>query len=436
MADERIKKEHAAFDMSRQPFDLVRDMEREFRGHVLPFWKNLKDPAYGGFYGWLDYDLNLDPKAVKGCILNDRILWFFSNAYMTLGDQDSLSYADWAFRFLMDHGLDPEYGGVYWSLHYDGTPDDTTKHTYNQAFAIYALSSYFEASGCEEAIRTAFTIRQVIETRCRDAEGYLEAFTRDFRPAENDKLSENGVIADRTMNTALHILEAYTALVRAGRLALKRKTEGVTREEVRDTEQDLVWILRLFTEKIYNPEKERLEVFFDRDYHSLLDLHSYGHDIEASWLMEEASDVLQAGDTEEKQLLAETAEIAEKLRHHIYVEAFDGTSTAQEREKDTVNEIRVWWVQAESVVGFLNGFQRDPSHVEYRKAFHSIWAFIRNHFIDSRPGSEWFSETWADGTPNPAKAILEPWKCPYHTGRMCFEIMRRYAEMKESGIQL
>ena len=143
-------------------------MREEIKNHltegIIPFWKGMRDDEFGGYYGYLDYDLNLDKKAEKGCILNSRITWFFSNAYTLLKDESLLDEAKHGYAFLKDYCLDKEYGGIYWSLNYDGTPKDTTKHTYNQAFCIYALSSYYEASGDAEALELAKKLVTLIET--------------------------------------------------------------------------------------------------------------------------------------------------------------------------------------------------------------------------------------------------------------------------------
>ena len=208
--------------------DNYRKMKELAKAHltevIIPFWNKLKDEENGGFYGYLDFDLHVDKKAVKGCILNSRILWFYSNAYHLLGEKDLLSYADHAYEFLKAHCLDHINGGIYWSLSYDGTAYDTTKHTYNQAFAVYALSSYYEATKNEEAITLAKSIIGIIEKKCTDSIGYLEAFDRVFQPVDNEKLSENGVIAHKTMNTLLHVFEAYTEYYRVtGEVEIKER---------------------------------------------------------------------------------------------------------------------------------------------------------------------------------------------------------------------
>lgn len=386
--------------------ELAREVKEHLCTRIIPFWEKLRDDEYGGYYGYLDYALQLDKKAEKGCILNSRIIWFFANACTVLGEKELLGYARHGFEFMKDHCIDKEYGGVFWSLDYEGNPKDTTKHTYNQAFSIYALSSYYEASGEEEALQMAKELFHLIETKCRDEKGYLESFNRSFEPEENDKLSENGVIADRTMNTLLHVFEAYTELYRVSKdVQVKERLE---------------WILDTFAEKIYNPALHRQEVFFDNDYNSILDLHSYGHDIETAWLIDRGVEVLG-----EPEYEAKMSPVTKALTREIYEAAFDGHSLPAECEKGVVLENRVWWVQAETLVGFLNGYQKDKSCTEYLEAAKSQWQFIKDHVIDKREVSEWFWEVNPDGTPIADRPIVEPWKCPYHNGRMCLEVIKR-----------
>jgi mannobiose 2-epimerase len=394
------------------------EITRELTMRIIPFWKSLLDDENGGYYGWLSYDLKLDRNAGKGCILNSRITWFFANAYTLLKDKSLLKEAEHAYTFMRDKCMDREYGGIFWSVTYDGKPLDTTKHTYNQAFAIYALSSYYEAAGDEEALKLAYELYHVIETKCRDEEGYLEAFTRDFKPASNEKLSENGVMAGRTMNTLLHVFEAYTELYRV-----------TADEEVKGRLYD---ILNLFADKMYNPKKKRQEVFFDMDYNTLIDLHSYGHDIETSWLIDRGIEIIGMQEKRQgitdgvyKKLYDKLTPITKALAGHVYEEAFNGNSLANECERGVVNTTRVWWVQAETVIGFLNAYEKNPAADEYRDAALSEWEFIQSCQIDRRPGSEWFWATNEDGTPQEGRPIVEPWKCPYHNGRMCMEVMKR-----------
>ncbi len=385
---------------------MVEEIRKHLTDCIIPFWKGLRDDENGGYTGYMDYDLKKDEKAVKGCILNSRITWFFANAYMALKDESLLLEARHGYEFMQKFCVDQEKGGVYWSVNYDGTPDDTTKHTYNQAFSIYALSSYYDASKDESALTTAMELFHIIEERCMDEIGYKEAFDREFHEIENDKLSENGVIADKTMNTLLHVFEAYTELYRvSGDEAVKKR---------------LMWILDTIAEKIYNPTLHRQEVFFDREMHSILDLHSYGHDIETAWLIRRGTDVL-GDDTYTEKMLP----IILDLTGQVYRTAFDGQSLANECEKGVVDENRIWWVQAETLIGFLNGYQLDPTHTEYLEAARSVWRFIREHLIDKRPGSEWFWDVDKEGKSVSGKPIVEPWKCPYHNGRMCLEVIKR-----------
>ena len=375
---------------------------------IIPFWQRLRDEEYGGFYGYMGYDLAIDKKAVKGCILNSRILWFFSNAYLLLKDEQLLKDAGHAFEFLKDHCLDEENGGIYWSLTYAGKPEDTTKHTYNQAFAIYALSSYYDASKDEQALKIAQELYRIIETKCKDEYGYLEAFNIRFEPAENDKLSENGVMAEKTMNTLLHVFEAYTELYR------------VTHDE--KVADNIRYMLDLVADKVYNSKIGRQEVFFDRTWNTLIDLYSYGHDIETSWLIDRGLEVL--GDD---AYTAKLSPITKTITENIYKRAYIDHSLVNEAENGVVDTTRIWWVQAEAVVGFLNGYQKSPEHKEYLEAAEDIWGYIRDYLVDKRC-SEWY---WAlDENRKPLeKPIVEPWKCPYHNGRMCFEVIRRMRDV-------
>jgi len=385
---------------------MIDEIKEHLQQVIIPFWLSLRDDTYGGYYGYMDFARRIDKQAVKGCILNSRILWFFANAYLLLGDKKLLDAARHGYEFMKQHCLDGEKGGVFWSVLYDGAPEDTSKHTYNQAFAIYALSAYYEASGDEESITTANAIFEIIETKCRDEGGYLEAFDRDFQLVENDKLSENGVMAGRTMNTLLHVFEAYTEFYRV--------TKQV-RVKVR-----LEWILDTIEKRVYNPVLKRQEVFFDSGYRPLMDLHSYGHDIEAAWLIDRGLAVLGNPLYQER-----LGRITAALTKQVFETAFDGHSLSNECENGVVDTNRIWWVQAEGVVGFLNAYEKDRSHTEYLAAAAAVWNYIGRYMVDSRDGGEWYWRLDQNGVPDQDKPIVEPWKCPYHNGRMCMEVIRR-----------
>ena len=373
---------------------------------LLPFWQALRADTFGGYYGYMDFRHQVDRKAEKGCILNSRILWFFSEAAMGLGDGSLFPYARHAYLFLRDHCLDRDYGGVYWSVTYDGKPLDDSKHTYDQAFAIYALSAYARLTGEEEPLALARSLFRLIEERCTDAEGYLEAFSRDFSPISNEKLSENGVMAERTMNTLLHVFEGYAELYQASRdPAVGRAMER---------------ILDIYAGRIYDPDRRRQKVFFDLDYRPLIDLTSYGHDIESSWLIDWGCKLLG------KPALAEKiAAIDSDLARSVLRDAFDGASIANECEEGRVDGHRVWWVQAEAVLGLVNEFGKHPDRTDCRDAAAAVWRYITEKVTDHRPGGEWYWRLDENGTPDQGKPIVEPWKCPYHNGRMCLELIRR-----------
>lgn len=389
---------------------MIKEVKEHLINQILPFWMGLRDDKHGGFCGDMSYDLIKNHEAAKGGIYHSRILWFFSNAYLTLKDKRYLDYADHAYNFIKESFVDKKYGGIYWTVAYDGKPDDDSKHTYCQAFAIYALSSYYDATGNSEALTLAYNIFDIIEGLCKNEGGYLEAFNRSYSPSSNEKLSENGVMAGRTMNTLLHLIEAYTELYRVDS---KEKVALCIRQ-----------MLDSLAERVYNPKLRRLDVFFDLDWNPLIDLHSYGHDIEASWLVDRACEVL--GDIDYTNKISV---ITKALVDHIHSVALDDSSSVyNECEDDIVDKKKVWWVQAEAILGFVNGYQKNPVRADYLETAGRIWAYIKQYIIDPREGSEWFNELHEDGSPIEDKEIAGLWKCPYHNGRMCFELINRQIE--------
>lgn len=390
---------------------MIEQIKSNLNNCIRPFWYNLMDKENGGFYGRKDFDLNLHKDAEKGVILNSRIMWFFANSYMLNPNDQDLECANHAYDYMVKYCVDKEFGGTYWSTNYDGTPLDTTKHTYNQAFSIYALSSYYDATKKQEALDLAVSLFKLIEEKCTDEYGYLEAFDREFVPVSNEKLSENGIIAEKTMNTLLHVFEAYTELYRVAKMP--------------EVKERLIWMMNVFADKVYNEGKRRQDVFFDREMNNLIDLHSYGHDIETAWLLDRGLEVV--GD---KEMEAKLSPITQALTKNIYELAYIDNSVVNECENGVVDTNRIWWVQAEAIVGFINGYQKNPEKTEYLEAAKSIWGYIEEHLIDKRPGSEWFWDVDKNGEPVSKKDIVEPWKCPYHNGRMCIEVIRRNVDVK------
>ena len=383
---------------------LVNECKKELTERILPFWNKLRDDENGGFYGFMNNDLEVDKKADKGVILNSRILWFYSSCYRTLKENYMLDNARHAYEFLKKC-VDKEQGGVYWMMTYDGKPSDDMKHTYNQAFAIYALSTYYLASEDESALKLAFDIFDTVEEKCTDDIAYMEAFSRDWKIVPNDALSENGLMADKTMNTVLHLIEAYTVLFEASR--------------DHRVEERLLFLLDITKEKIFNSDKNCLRVFFDRKLDQIGDIHSYGHDIEASWLIDRACEVI--GD---RRLMADWRFIDLRIARNIHDIAFENGAVNNERENDKIDKKRIWWVQAESVVGFVNAFQQGGEKL-YIDAAEEIFKWIVTKQADSRQNSEWWGEVTFDGEPMRTVDMVNPWKCPYHNGRMCIEIINR-----------
>lgn len=386
---------------------LVQKCKTELTERILPFWNKLRDDENGGFYSFVSNDLVVDKKADKGVILNSRILWFYSSCYRTLNEEYMLDNARHAYEFLKKC-VDRENGGVYWMMTYDGKPADTMKHTYNQAFAIYALSTYFIASKDYSALDLALELFDTVENKCTDDIAYLEAQSIDWKIVPNEALSENGLMADKTMNTVLHLIEAYTVLLEA--------CENDRKVQVKER---LKFLLNISMKKIFNSKDNCLRVFFDRELNQIGDIHSYGHDIEATWLIDRACEVI--GDD---KLIVEWHEVNLRIANNIYNIAYENGAVNNERENQKIDKKRVWWVQAESVVGFVNAYT-NSGDIKFLDAAKQVWNWIETKQIDKRENSEWWGEVTFDGEPMDTFDMVNPWKCPYHNGRMCIEIINR-----------
>ncbi len=385
---------------------LAEECRKELTDHLIPFWSALRDKQNGGFYGYMSYDLQVNRQADKGVILHSRILWFFASCYAVLGDKACLENAAAAFEFLKNHCIDKEYGGVYWMVNYKGEPVDSMKHTYNIAFAIYALSAYYNACGEPEALALAEKLFADVEAKTPDEYGYGESFSRDWKPVANDALSENGIMAEKTMNAVLHLIEAYTELYKANH------SQKVSAR--------LEFLLRQVRESIYDATNQALRVFFDQRFQVLGDIHSFGHDIEAAWLMDLACETL-----ENPVLTEEFRRMDLDIANNIKRIAFENGTLKNERDGKKVDASRIWWVQAETVVGFVNAYQKSGD-TAFLTAAYEQWDYIKAHIIDQRVGGEWFYRLEPDGTPDPTQEIAGPWKCPYHNGRMCLEMIKRH----------
>lgn len=388
---------------------LASQAKKELTENILPYWTSKMCNPAGGFYGRISGNEETDLSAPVGNIMTARLLWTFSSAYRLFKDsaeaEGYLAMATRAKDLIISRFYDPEYGGTYWSLNPDGTPLDTKKQIYAIAFTIYGLAELNRATGDAKALEYAIKLFNSIEDHSFDTEkdGYFEAFTRTWDTIEDMRLSDKDANESKTMNTHLHVLEAYTCLYRVWKNSrLEERLRG---------------LIGIFEKHILGPDGH-LRLFFDDDWNSGYDIVSYGHDIEASWLIHEASLVL--GDE------AVIGRI-EKLVPAIAAAAGEGFSPEggmiYEKNAEETDRDRHWWVQAETVVGYLNLWDHFGTQEGLENAL-TCWDFIKVNLID-RENGEWFWSLREDGTVNRDDDKAGFWKCPYHNGRMCMEIIER-----------
>lgn len=390
---------------------LAKQLKQELTGNILPYWTNRMQNPERGFYGRIDGHDTLDENAPKGAIMNARLLWTFASAYRLMKESDGaktyLEMAQRAKREIIDLFYDADFGGIHWSLNPDGTPLETKKQIYAIAFAIYGLAEFNRATGDGEALEYAIKLFNSIEDHSFDAEkgGYFEAFTRDWKPIEDMRLSEKDANESKTMNTHLHVLEAYTCLYRVW-------NNGLLKERLRG-------LIEVFQQHIIGPDGH-LKLFFDNDWNCGYDTVSYGHDIEASWLIHEAALVL-----DDEQILDRMKTLVPSVASAA-LEGFShdgGMIYERHGSEGPADGDRHWWVQAETVVGCFNLWDNfsDPSGMENALM---CWEFIKANLID-RENGEWYWSVRSDGTINRDDDKAGFWKCPYHNGRMCMEILER-----------
>ena len=388
---------------------LASQVKKELIENILPYWASKMCNPAGGFYGRISGNEETDLSAPVGNIMTARLLWTFSSAYRLFKDsaeaEGYLAMATRAKDLIISRFYDPEYGGTYWSLNPDGTPLDTKKQIYAIAFTIYGLAELNRATGDAKALEYAIKLFNSIEDHSFDTEkdGYFEAFTRTWDTIEDMRLSDKDANESKTMNTHLHLLEAYTCLYRVWKNSrLEERLRG---------------LIGIFEKHILGPDGH-LRLFFDDDWNSGYDIVSYGHDIEASWLIHEAALVL--GDE------AVIGRI-EKLVPAIAAAAGEGFSPEggmiYEKNAEETDRDRHWWVQAETVVGYLNLWDHFGTQEGLENAL-TCWDFIKVNLID-RENGEWFWSLREDGTVNRDDDKAGFWKCPYHNGRMCMEIIER-----------
>lgn len=397
--------------------------------NILPYWIDKMTDPRGGYYGRRDGHDNLIPDAPKGAILHARILWTFAAAYNATGNPIYLTAARHALDFILANFIDKEYGGAYWSVDAEGKPLDTKKQFYAIAFIIYGLSEYYIATEDEKVLDTAYSLFKSIEDHARDfeKEGYIEATTREWTPIEDMRLSERDANASKTMNTHLHILEGYTNLLRALKKSLKNNTDPLETKEkterLKKVEEATANLLRIFLYKIENQQTHHLTLFFNDNWEKFDDAESYGHDIEASWLLLESAEVL--GD---ENLYAETLSHTDNIARAALVGRKDDGSMVYELHADGHLDADLhWWVQAENVIGqlYLAQFHSAPGSEEnekWIKEAYQSWRYIADNLVD--PNGEWYWSRRSDGNINRDDDKAGFWKCPYHNSRMCLEAAR------------
>lgn len=390
--------------------DFKQEMLHELEGNILAFWRDkMTDQVHGGFLGRIDGNGVAHPEAEKGAMLNACILWAFSAAYRVTRTQEWLSTATRAKDYFVSHFIDKECGGVYWSLNPDGTPKDTKKQTQAIGFAIYGLSEYTRATGDQDTLALALSLYHDIEDHAYDPEnnGYIETLTRDWKPIGDMRLSDKDENASRTMNTHLHIIESYTNLLRC----LNEQDDD--NDELRAS---VVNLLHIFTDIIINRQTGHLDLFFNDRWEGKRNVESFGHDIEAAWLLHEAALVL--GDVDIDDVVRRVAKAADEGVQP------DG-SMVYEHWKDTgrTDTQRQWWTLCENVIGHLDLYQyygdRDALGVAL-----NCWDFIKRRIVDHEQG-EWLWSVDAEGRPNRKDDKAGFWKGPYHNSRLCLEVLER-----------
>ena len=405
--------------------NLKKEMLDCIEQNILPFWLNFQDRENGGFYGQMTGEGVLVKEASKGGILNARILWSFSAAYRVLGKPEYLEAATRAKDYILEHFVDPVYGGTYWELDCKGNPVDTKKQFYAIGFTIYGLSEYARATGDIEALKSALALYDSIEEHSLDElyNGYIEACTREWDEIEDMRLSELDANYPKSQNTHLHIIEPYTNLYRCMKEMEAKGIAGdvATPAIILKVENALRNLIDIFTDKILNPETHHLDLFFEKNWvRGAGWLESYGHDIECSWLMHEAALVL--GD---KDVLAKVEPIVRLVAKASEKGLNADGSMTHEANLDTghVDDDRHWWVQAETVVGFYNLYQYFGDEDALQKCL-NCWQYIKDNLIDNELG-EWYWSRDPQRNINKKDDHAGFWKCPYHNSRMCLELIER-----------
>jgi len=375
---------------------------------ILNYWSERTiDDQNGGFVGQIDFNDQRIENAEKGSVLNARILWTFSASYQTTKNENHKKLAKRAFDFLAANFYDTQFGGLFWSINEDKTPKDTKNQIYALAFAIYGLSEYYAISKEEKALEIAKNLYAKIQEHSYDKinKGYFEAFTRDWQPIEDLRLSAKDANEKKTMNTHLHIIEGFVNLYKVwkdDKLLL-----------------DIVELLETIEKYFINTETGHLRLFFDENWKEKPDVISYGHDIEAAWLLQQCAEI-SGNETLIANYKKYAVQIAEATKKGL--DADGGLWYEYDPEKKQLIAEKHWWPQAEALIGFYNAYQLTGKE-EYLDIVYKNWKFIKKHMIDQQNG-EWYWGVYDDySVMKKDKAGF--WKCPYHNGRACLELIHR-----------
>lgn len=382
---------------------MIKEIELQLEDKIIPFWRGLNDRTYGGFYGHVDYQLNIDKQAEKSLISTARHLFSFSLWFNHFKNEAYLKEAKHAFEFLLKY-KDHKYDGYVWMVDYQGQHTDLTKHIYGQSFAIYGLSEYYRATKDSKALDEALALFKLIEEKsCKNLYIYHEAFAQRWEKSSNELLSVHDTNLVHTMNTVIHILEAYTNLYK------------VSKDN--DVKQKIIEILEGIYYKFYDNKQNRFFMYLDYGGNVVDMGESFGHDIETCWLVDEA---LQSIEVELPHLRQMTYDVCE----HVFKEGFTDMGLISERINGIDNEERVWWIQSEAMVGFYNHYQKTKNKT-YLEAVKSIYEFVIKFIADERDNAEWLWGVDKDFKPMKHRGFAESWKTGYHNGRALIELIRR-----------
>lgn len=375
---------------------------------ILEYWSKFSiDIQNEGFIGQIDYKEQPHFQSEKGSVLNARILWTFSAAYQLTKKEEHKNIAKRAFDYIVTHFYDPKFGGVFWSLHFDGTPKDTKNQIYALAFVIYGMSEYYAVSNDPKALEIAINLYHKIQEHSYDKinKGYLEAFTRDWKEIDDLRLSDKDANEKKTMNTHLHIVEAYANLYKVWKDQKLRET--------------IIELLETIETYFINTVTGHLRLFFDENWKEKPDVISYGHDIEAAWLLQQCAEI-----SEDQNLINRYKEYALQMTEATKkgIDSDGGLWYEYDPETKKIIAEKHWWPQAELMIGFYNSYQLTSKEI-YLDVVLKNWEFIKQYILDTKNG-EWNWGVNADYSLI-SKDKAGFWKCPYHNSRACIELISR-----------